>query len=305
MSDVGCGMWDVGCRIRFVAEVALDVARALMPYPWAMMRTPRSVVWMALIAGLVLAASPALAEGPAGAAAVKTGLWPLFVKSFDFFTVLLLAGSIAGVAAVFVCLMEVRESNIVPPKAIGRLRDLAKARRWEDLGQAIRTDDSFVGRVLRAALAAPTADKTALREAAELAASGGSARWFRKIDVLSVIGNLGPLVGLAGTVYGMILAFTSLGDSGGQAGPGDLSLGISKALFHTLLGLCLAIPCLLVYGLYRGVVDRLCTRGIVVTGEIIELMPANVAAEPSFPPHKSVIAGTIKGTTEATPPTPP
>jgi biopolymer transport protein ExbB len=113
-----------------------------------------------------------------------------------------------------------------------------------------------------------------MREAAELAASEESARWFRKIDMLSVIGNLGPLVGLAGTVWGMILAFTSLGETGGQAGPAQLSLGISKALFHTLLGLCLAIPCLLAYGWYRGVVDRLCTRAIVSASEVIEALPA-------------------------------
>jgi biopolymer transport protein ExbB len=134
-----------------------------------------------------------------------------------------------------------------------------------------------------------------MREAAELAASEESARWFRKIDVLSVIGNLGPLVGLAGTVYGMILAFTSLGDSGGQAGPGDLSLGISKALFHTLLGLCLAIPCLLMYGLYRGVVDRLCTRGIILTAEILEMLPPPAPAQTEPPPaSRSVIASALK-----------
>jgi biopolymer transport protein ExbB len=247
-------------------------------------------------------AAPALAQAP-GAPAAKTGLWPLFVKSFDFFTVLLLAGSIAGIAAVFNCLIEVREKTIVPPKTLTRLRDLARARRWEDLAQDIRDDESFVSRVLRAALATPAPDKTTLRESAELAASEESARWFRKIDVLNVIGNLGPLVGLAGTVYGMILAFTSLGESGGQAGPGDLSLGISKALFHTLLGLCLAIPCLLVYGLYRGIVDRLCTRGIVVTGEIIEMIPPGLNTEPAPHPSRSVIAATLKTAAPLTPPT--
>jgi biopolymer transport protein ExbB len=250
---------------------------------------------IALTPVLVVALFSALCLAQTGQPApVKTGLWPLFVKSFDFFTVLLLFGSIAGVAWVFVCLLEVRESKIVPPKTIGRLRDLAKAHRWEDLSREIRNDESFVSRVLRTALASPAPDKATLREAAELAASEESARWFRKIDVLNVIGNLGPLVGLAGTVYGMILAFTSLGETGGQAGPGDLSLGISKALFHTLLGLCLAIPCLLVYGLYRGIVDRLCTRGIVVTSEIIELLPANVAAEPTIPSSRTAIAHALK-----------
>lgn len=202
------------------------------------------------------------------------GLWGLFRQSFDVFTILLLAGSLVGITAVFLCLLDIRERIIVPAGIVGRLRDLARAGRWEDLEAAVKEDDSFVSRVLRPALALSGRDRTAIRDAAELAASEESARWFRKIDILNVIGNLGPLVGLAGTVWGMILAFTSLGASGGQAQAAELSLGISKALFHTLLGLCLAIPCLLFFGVYRGVVDRLCTRAIVVAGEIVERLPA-------------------------------
>ncbi|MCE7972880.1 MAG: MotA/TolQ/ExbB proton channel family protein [Leptolyngbya sp. PLA1] len=202
-----------------------------------------------------------------------TGLWPLFLQSFDVFTVVLLAGSLAGVTTIFLCLFEIRASAIVPPPVVGRLKDLAASARWEDLAILVREDDSMVSRVIRAA-SASGGDRAAIREAAELAASEESARWFRKIDILSVIGNLGPLVGLAGTVWGMILAFTSLGDTQGQAGPADLSLGISKALFHTLLGLCLAIPCLLAYGVFRGRVDRLCTRANVLASEIIERLPA-------------------------------
>jgi len=199
----------------------------------------------------------------------------LFVQSFDVFTVLLLLGSVVGVAMVFVCILEVRERNIAPREVINRMLDLAKSGRWEDLGVACRDETNLASRVVGAALAMRSRGRQAMREAAELAASEESARWFRKIDLLNIIGNLGPLVGLAGTVWGMILAFTSLGDSGGQAGPADLSLGISKALFHTLLGLVLAIPCLLAYGIYRGVVDRLCTRATVAASEIVEQIPAS------------------------------
>ncbi len=202
------------------------------------------------------------------------GLWGLFEQSFDIFTIVLLVGSLVGITWVFLCVLEVRARNIAPEAVIGRLRDLAGAGRWEDLEIAIHEDDSFVCRVLRAPVKRRGGDRATIREAAELAASEESARWFRKVDVLNVIGNLGPLVGLAGTVWGMILAFTSLGATGGQAGPSDLSLGISKALFHTLLGLCLAIPCLLFYGVYRGIVDKHCTRGIVAAGEIVERLPA-------------------------------
>jgi biopolymer transport protein ExbB len=205
--------------------------------------------------------------------AARTSLWSLFVQSFDVFTILLLAGSLVGVAVIFICVKEVKEANIAPEALGGRLLDYAKQGRIDDIKDAVGRDDSFLSRVLRAGLqhhAPDKADKTIMREAAELSASEESARWFRKIDLLNVIGNLGPLVGLAGTVWGMILAFTSLGDSGGNAGPAQLSLGISKALFHTLLGLCVAIPCLAAYGVYRGMVDRLCTRGIVMASDILE-----------------------------------
>lgn len=202
------------------------------------------------------------------------GLWGLFTQSFDAFTVLLLAGSLVGMTSAFMCLLEVRAKNIVPPAVIARLRDLVSSGRWEDLALTLRDDDSFVSRVLRPAAALMGTSRTAIRDAAEIAAGEESARWFRRVDMLSLIGNLGPLVGLAGTVWGMILAFTSLGNTHGQAGPADLSLGISKALFHTLLGLCLAIPCLLAYGIFRAKVDRLCTRGMAVASEIVERLPA-------------------------------
>jgi biopolymer transport protein ExbB len=217
--------------------------------------------------------SPASPSSPASG-----GLWGLFLQSFDLFTILLLLGSIVGVAIIVICIFEVRAARIVPAGLAARLLDLSRAGRWSDVDLALRDEDSMLARTLRPALALSGKDKASIRDAAELAASEESARWFRKIDLLSVIGNLGPLVGLAGTVWGMILAFTSLGESGGQAGPADLSLGISKALFHTLLGLCLAIPCLLIYGLYRNIVDRLCTRATIVAAEIVERIPCREEA---------------------------
>jgi biopolymer transport protein ExbB len=203
----------------------------------------------------------------------RTSLWSLFMQSFDVFTILLVAGSVVGVALIVLAVMEINPKNIMPDKHAGKLLDLAKQGRLDEVRDACVRDDSLLSRVVRAAAAAPH-NPRAMREAAELAASEESAAWFRKIDLLNVIGNLGPLVGLAGTVWGMILAFTSLGDTGGQAGPAQLSLGISKALFHTLLGLCLAIPCLLAYGMLRNKVDRLCTRAIVVASEVVELLSA-------------------------------
>lgn len=222
-----------------------------------------------LFAAAILAASPPLAMAQAPTA---TGIWPLFVQSFDLFTILLLAGSVAAGAYIFRAMVEVRPGAILPPDRTRAIQDMVRQGRFAELRGYVEKDGSFLSRVLAAAFAQGSS-RDSMREGAEMAASEQVAGWFRRIEPLNVIGNLGPLVGLAGTVWGMILAFTTLGQAGGQAGPSDLSLGISKALFHTLLGLCLAIPCLLVFGFYRSIVDRHCTRAMVMAADLVERLP--------------------------------
>jgi len=211
--------------------------------------------------------------------AQATGLWPLFRQSFDVFTIVLLMGSMLAVSVIVRCLIDIRRTRILPARAVRKADEYSEAKRWEDLRTLVTKEDSLVSRIVRAAMDETRyggeITRSAIREAAEMAASEEVARWFRKIELLNIIGNLGPLVGLAGTVWGMILAFTSLGESGGQAGPSALSLGISKALFHTLLGLVLAVPCLLIYGFYRSIIDKHCTRGMVVASKIVERLPAH------------------------------
>jgi len=229
-----------------------------------------------LVVLVAAAAARAQTGAPAAGPAAPQGVWALFLQSFDAFTVLLIAGSVAAGALIFRCLVEVRPGAILPAGRISTIKSMIEAGRIGELRTFVEKDASFVSSVLYAALQQPP-HRGAMREAAELSASEQVAGWFRKIEPLNIIGNLGPLVGLAGTVWGMILAFTTLGEGGGQAGPADLSLGISKALFHTLLGLCLAIPCLLVFGFYRSVIDRHCTRAMVVSAELVEKLPAEEA----------------------------
>lgn len=236
-----------------------------------------------LLTGAVSARAGA-AEG--GGEEVSLGLWPLFMQSFDVFTVLLLAGSLVAVALIVRCVIDIRTEKILPSKSVSRIRSLVREGETEALAKYVRRDGSFVAVVVDAALQAPGRTGEAVREAAEMAASDQCARLFRKIELLNVLGNLGPLVGLAGTVWGMILAFTSLGAAGGQAGPAELSLGLSKALFHTLGGLCLAIPCLLFFGIYRSVVDRICTQGMTISGDVVERLLLDQAA-PRDKPRRS------------------
>lgn len=255
------------------------------------------VVAVALLAGPVLAqadgaAAPAASpSAPANALITEGGqvsLFSLFKESFDLFTVLLVIGSLAGWTIIFICVLEIRKNNIAPEEPEQIIADLIGKQRWGDLRQFVSEDDALVSKALRAAISVPTDDKEAVRDAAEMAASEECAKWFRKIEPLNVLGNIGPLLGLAGTVWGMILAFAALQSSQGQASPAILSGGIAKALFHTLLGLMLAVPCLTVFGLYRTFIDKVCTRAMVVAGEFVELLPRDPRVRMAIGPAAGV-----------------
>ena len=214
-------------------------------------------------------------------------LWKLFTQSFDVFTVLLVLGSMYASAVIVRCALDIRRVNILPHQASDRARRLIRQERWGELREFAHKQGGYLGSVLGAAVAEASRGREIMDDAAELAASTETASWFRRCEPLSLIGNLGPLVGLAGTVWGMILAFTSLGETGGQAGPAELSEGISKALFHTLLGLMLAIPCLLAFGYFRSKADALCTEAITETARLVGRIPSGADCPEPLKPTAS------------------
>lgn len=215
-------------------------------------------------------------------ASVVMGLWPLFIQSFDLFSIVLILGSVAAVAIIVRNLFDVRAAVIAPKKSLDRIADLARTGRLAELEHTIADDKTFIGETLRPALGARDANKQAgrdaMHEAANLGASEAHAHWSRRVEPLAIIGNLAPLVGLAGTVWGMILAFASLSAAGGRASPTELSLGISKALMHTLLGLMLAIPALAFAAFFRARIERAIGRAVVVCAEAVDRLASGSAS---------------------------
>ncbi|MGJ8637298.1 MAG: MotA/TolQ/ExbB proton channel family protein [Phycisphaerales bacterium] len=205
---------------------------------------------------------------------VETSVWSLFTESFDVFSVVLLIGSMIAVSLIVKLVMDARRSVIAPEGIVESLASELDSGSVESFGSVAADDEGIVGSACAAAFRARSNGSVAMREAAEIAASNACSRWTRTLDLLRVIGELGPLVGLAGTVWGMILAFVKLGQAGGSAGPTDLSMGISKALFHTLLGLMLAVPCLLVYGWYRSVIEKHCNTAFEQAGGLVDRLSA-------------------------------
>jgi biopolymer transport protein ExbB len=179
-----------------------------------------------------------------------------------------------------------RASVMMPESTTQQIREMIEQRKFKDLLDFTETDPGFVSGALNAALKRASGGFAAMKEAMETAIGEQTAEQFRKIEYLNIIGNLGPLLGLLGTVLGMIEAFEAMHAAGGSAKPAELAHGISTALTHTFLGLFLAIPCLAAFGILRTIVDRLTVRGALVAEEmLLMLKPAEprAVAQPGRP----------------------
>jgi biopolymer transport protein ExbB len=95
------------------------------------------------------------------------------------------------------------------------------------------------------------------RSAVEEAGEDVTGRLYRRIEVLNVIGAIAPMLGLTGTVIGMIEAFTTIASLEGMARPQELAGGIGQALITTLLGLLVAIPTMVAFSYFRNRIDSI------------------------------------------------
>ena len=249
---------------------------------------------MILAAGIFAAtgygqATGAGGAGGAGAQAAQPG--NIFTLVFShwvdpvFWTIAAL--SVTALTLIIQGFITNRASVMIPDATTQQIRELIEQRKFKELLDFTETDPGFVSGALNAALKRASGGFAAMKEAMETAIGEQTAEQFRKIEYLNIIGNLGPLLGLLGTVLGMIEAFEAMHAAGGDAKPAELAHGISTALTHTFLGLFLAIPCLAAFGILRTIVDRLTVRGAMVAEEMLLMLkpaePRPGMAQPARP----------------------
>ena len=107
--------------------------------------------------------------------------------------------------------------------------------------------------------------RSVLAESLQEQASG----LLRRIEWLNLIGNVSPMVGLFGTVFGMIKLFNAIVLAGGQPQPAQLAEGISVALVTTFWGLFIAIPALAIHGVFQNRIETLINDAVVEAEDIV------------------------------------
>jgi biopolymer transport protein ExbB len=123
-----------------------------------------------------------------------------------------------------------------------------------------------------------------VEKALEDAVAEQSARLFRKLEYLQVLANLAPMVGLLGTVVGMILCFHQVARTQGSAGAGDLAEGIYQALVTTVAGLMIAIPALGAFAIFRNRIDQYLAEAAGIALHVFA--PLKNAGARSLPPQR-------------------
>src|SRR5690606_6952330 len=116
--------------------------------------------------------------------------------------------------------------------------------RFDDAAAIAKQDPSDLSAILIAALGEAKLGASAALRAAEQSAEELLLRRLRRIEPLNIVGNVAPMIGLFGTVYGMIVAFREIVRAGGTPDPVSLAAGIGTALVTTFWGLIVAIPAL-------------------------------------------------------------
>lgn len=257
----------------------------------------------------LLCTAPVFAQGDAPAKPAETSFAAAFFISRGSFlgTAIiwfLLALSIFSVGLMGYMWVINRRVHILPEGLAERSRQLIQTQQYRELLGLLSADVSYFGQVLASALHESSHGFGSMIRALEQAADEYTTRRLRQIEILNVIGNVAPMIGLFGTVYGMILAFQSIVAAGGRPSPVDLAAGIGTALVTTFWGLIIAIPSVAVYALIRNNVDALTSEAMLEAQDLVNRFRPSQAATTPATPAPTPTARLNRPTTPGSPPSP-
>ncbi|MEO1824769.1 MAG: MotA/TolQ/ExbB proton channel family protein [Roseibacillus sp.] len=219
--------------------------------PWKKAAGIAALFLMALTTSLLAA------EAGADSGVEKETMFSLIKKGGPIMIPLGIA-SIIALALALERFISLRRDRVLPD---GFLNGLGNAWDSDPSGQAAEQyceqSTGSAGHVFKAGLQWRDSGHEAVAKAVEDAGIREADKLKRSLRGLSIIAAVSPLLGLLGTVYGMIDAFQRTSQSGGAAKTADLATGIYEALVTTAAGLTIAIPTLLLYQFLQSRVDKI------------------------------------------------
>ena len=179
--------------------------------------------------------------------------------------------SVIAVALIFNYAISIRRKVLAPDKDAAELRDLIEKSNYDDI--VAKLDDgktSFLQTVVGRGVKERDRGYDAMAKSMEDAGDELTGGLLRKIEHLNIIANIAPMLGLLGTVIGMVNSFNQISIAVGGVDPRRLAGGIFEALMTTVMGLIVAIPALYFFGIFRNRVDAVVSETFTIAENLIE-----------------------------------
>jgi len=203
-------------------------------------------------------------------------MWPLLVCS------------IVAVTTIIVRAFALREKNVLPLVIESEMERLVPGASPERLARIVHHDPSSLARIVRVALQHLRWPRSENVEAVQTRARHEMVRLERGLVLLEVITGIAPLIGLIGTVSGLIHVFASLGLSAAAADAKQIARGISEALSCTIFGLGIAVPALVAFVYFSKKVEVMSVEmESLVTDLLSKCYYGRIAGE--TPPPRQVV----------------
>jgi biopolymer transport protein ExbB len=168
----------------------------------------------------------------------------------------ILLASVVALAVAIERALVLRRGKVIPETTVRQVLQLVGEGKITESREVCRHDGGSFARIARAGLDWWDHGPEAVREAIEDAGRREAPKLMRALGVVGTVASISPLLGLLGTVVGMIQVFATISVTGPGQGQG-LSAGISEALLTTAFGLSVAIPALIIYNMLTSRAERL------------------------------------------------
>ena len=187
--------------------------------------------------------------------------------------------------------LRYRTQVAMPRRLVREVQDLLEHKKYSEAYHRVAADDSLLARVLSAGVRKLPSGLPLAQRAMELANEDATMEMEHRTTYLATVGTLGPMIGLVGTVYGMIMAFRVIALEGSSPQASQLASGISTALVSTLLGIAISIPAIYFYSMFRNRIARL-SLGVAMGAEpLLEQFGPGIRGGTRFGPDSVPAAG--------------
>lgn len=249
-------------------------------------------VGLMALALLIVSAPAAMAQGGEVPLATEeadggfdTSFLRLMITSTGPIGVVLLLMSFYLIALVVWMYFEYRRGVAIPERLTRELGTQLMQRQFSTAFDLVNNDTSFLARVLSAGVRKLPSGQPAAVRSMQMVNDDVTMEMEHRTAYLATVGTLGPLIGLFGTVYGMIIAFRAM-SAEGQPEASLLAGGISTALFATLMGIGVAIPAITFYAIFRNRIARISLEVELAAESLLEQFVPGIRS-----PHPLAVGG--------------